>query len=288
MIKKHDSSKSPTQLETPVETQRETQMETRREVKAVMTTLHSTNISASNSAMSSAVSSAMNLTGNSTTMNAEYIDQYDVIQRYLYRALSEAELSAFEIYLLCHPELIADIEQQKVINNVFREELSKDKRWLRQSIASAPALPHSLWRRATPLVACMLFAFYVGVNSQISHQSREVLKLDAVVLQSLRGSQTPYDIRLSALHVAPSLSSVVEVPLHIDVGPQLESNQRYHLRLWQPSTGIVLANVEQLQIAPSGWLDYSVDVSANLRGQFQLEVSKLADRDQQHFQVLFQ
>jgi hypothetical protein len=266
MIKRHDSSKSSID----------------KEIKAVMTTPHSTSISPS----SSAISPAMNLTANSIAMNAEYIGHHDVIQRYLYRTLTDTELSAFEIYLLCHPELIAEIEQQKIINAVFREELGRDKRWL-QSAVSVPSAP-SWWRQAVPLAACMLFAFYVGLNSQLAPQSREVSQLNTVVLQSLRGPQALHDIRLSALQVVPSLSSMVAVPLHIDVGPQLEPNQRYHLQLWQPATGVVLANVDQLQAEATGWLDYKVEVSANLRGQFQLEISAAADRDQQHFQVLFQ
>ncbi len=43
-------------------------------------------------------------------MNQAYIEQFDVIQRYLHGKLTAQELEAFEHYILLHPEILEELE----------------------------------------------------------------------------------------------------------------------------------------------------------------------------------
>lgn len=216
-------------------------------------------------------------------MDADYMDRHDVIQRYIRHALSTAELDAFEVLLLADASLIDQVELQKLINEAFRKELSP------RAVART-AVNWPVWtRRIAALAACLVLSFYVALQSPRMVDSLTAMpSMPELRLENLRGPSVLHDIRLSSLPAQNMLSSMVRVPLEIDVGPQLDDVFRYRVKVWQPSTGQVLVEANTLSATNDGWLNYDMLVAQGLRGQFQVDVSEIGSRDLQTYQLIFQ
>ena len=90
---------------------------------------------------------------SSGNMNADYISQHDIVQRYLKGKLTPEETVEFEEYIVDKPELLEELE----VDSVMVEHLPKLK------TAAQRLRPSSLWMRlfGTPLKASLGTGFAV-------------------------------------------------------------------------------------------------------------------------------
>lgn len=217
-------------------------------------------------------------------MDASYLAEHDVIQRYIRGQLSGDELSAFEILLITDPTLIDEIEMQRVINASFKEQLSI--RGYKPGFYIEHVAP--LLRRGLPLAAGLMVALLVVINTGDREPDAvpEVSSIvgDTIVLQALRSGPVQQTVDLSAL--AAKGATRITLPLHIDVGPQLSADQRYDL---------VLVNVDDkplvqesaLTATADGWLDYKLQLASDARGVHHLQITETSAGEQQNFDLNF-
>lgn len=219
-----------------------------------------------------------------TSMDRAYIDEYDVVQRYIRHTLSETELAQFEVYILSNPSVIAEIEQQRLLNQIFREELPKANR----AAAASQGLLHR-FRHAVPLAACLLLALYVGLNTgnRTNPGPQAVPTLDTVVLQDLRGVAGAVSLSLPA---SGENISQANLPLKIDVGPQLEPLVTYSVSLHagESGDGAPLVQVENQKATADGWLELTVALPAVSPALYQVVVVELPRGDSRTYALSVQ
>ena len=232
------------------------------------------------------VSAMDTLQASTAMMDTAYLAEHDVIQRYIRGQLNADELSTFEILLITNPALIDEIEMQRVINASFREQLST--RGYKPGFYIEHVAP--LLRRGLPLAAGLMVALLVVINTSDSgsslHQDieRSSMMTDTVVLQALRSGPVQQSIDFSALAVKGAVS--ITLPLHIDVGPQLSTEQRYNVVLVN-AEGTALAQATALTASADGWLDYRLELASDVRGFHHLQVTEATSGDQQGFDLNF-
>ncbi|MES2603849.1 MAG: hypothetical protein V4603_02870 [Pseudomonadota bacterium] len=221
------------------------------------------------------------LQASTAMMDTSYLDEHDVIQRYIRHALSDDELAAFEILLISRPELIDEIETQRLINASFKQQLAGTG--YKPGIYAEHINP--LMRKSLPLAAGVIVALLIGLNTPgLSGRDSgpSTVVADTVTLQALRSSAVQQAIDMTAM--TASGVSTVTLPLRIDVGPQLAADQRYALRLVD-TDGAVLVQATALAASADGWLDYRLQVARDMRGVHQLEISEVASGDSQVFEL---
>lgn len=217
-----------------------------------------------------------------TSMDRAYIDEHDVVQRYIRRTLSESELSCFEIYMLANASIVEEIEQQRMLNQIFREELPKATR----ALANSQNMVHRL-RHALPLAACLVLAVYVGVNisGRQALDTAAVATLDTVVLQDLRGTTEAFTVSVPA---SVDRSASVELPLKIDVGPQLEPVVTYSVAVHSSDGKVMLSQLENQRASGDGWLQLTVALPAATPASYQVEVVEFPRGDSRSYSLSLQ
>lgn len=224
------------------------------------------------------------LQASTAMMDTNYLDEHDVIQRYIRRALNDDELAAFEILLISRPELIDEIETQRLINASFKEQLAG--RGYKPGIYAEHIDP--LLRKSLPLAAGIVVALLIGLNTPgfrgKDSATPSNIVTDTVVLQALRSGAAQQTIDMTTL--TASGMTTVTLPVHIDVGPQLSADQRYSLQLVGVD-GKALVQATALAATADGWLDYRLQVAGEVRGIHQLEIREVASGDSQVFELNF-
>jgi hypothetical protein len=211
-------------------------------------------------------------------MNRAYIDEYDVVQRYIRHTLPAQELEQFEVYILSNPSIINEIEQQKVLNQIFREELPKANK------AAAAQGMLQRFRHVIPLAACLVLALYVGIltKDRAAFSAPPAVMLDPLVLQDLRGATTTFGAELPA-DIASHAQ--VSLPLRVDVGPKLEPVVTYSVFVRSGTT--VVSSQENQQASADGWLDLVVMLPAT-PASYQVEVVEFPRGESRRYSLYLQ
>lgn len=218
----------------------------------------------------------------SAFMDRAYIDEYDVVQRYIRRTLSEAELGQFEVYILANASIIDEIEQQKLLNQIFREELPKANK----AAAASQNILHR-FRHVLPLAACLVLALYVGLNTggRSGLDAPAATTLTTLVLQDLRGVSSTFS---AAVPADAGANAQVNLPLKIDVGPQLEDVVSYSVFVRSGDGKSVVAQQENQKAGADGWLELTVALPAATPATYQVEVVEFPRGDSRSYPISLQ
>ena len=132
-------------------------------------------------------------------MDKAYIDEKHVIERYLQGKLAEDELSAFEIYMLDHPEIVDDVEYARGMQDALIG--VKDELYANTPSPTLTQPPSGFWLgRQYALAATVLFAITLtisgllyqrigGLNDEIAELRRPVAVTDEIWLEPVRGGR---------------------------------------------------------------------------------------------------
>ncbi len=218
----------------------------------------------------------LSATSHHIVMDESYLQAHDVIQRFIRHALQPDELQAFEISLIANPALIERIEIQRLVNAAFKQQLTAGK----HSNAFLLQYLSPLLRKVLPVAAVLVLGVFIGLKAFDQPESpaadARVFTANTLMLENFRGSVQENIIELSELTTGTPASSKVLLPLRIDVGPQLVADQRYQLQLiGQDKKSSVLAKADALAATSEGWLEYSLELPADVRGHYQLQISLL-------------
>ncbi|MDT8397117.1 MAG: hypothetical protein RQ899_00675 [Pseudomonadales bacterium] len=191
------------------------------------------------------------------TMNEQYLNEHEVIHRYLVDKLPDDERDAFEVYLLEHPELLDEIEAARHIQNAFKANAGLLKK------SRFPAwLTARSGQGLLAAAACLVVA--VVIVFRLPQQNADLPLQPPVILETLRG-QGDDIIQVSGTPLVQFL---------IDVGPPALSEElSYSLDIVQEADGSTLATAQGLHVDQDGWLLFSLsDQRTPLQGLYRVRV----------------
>ena len=195
-------------------------------------------------------------------MDRQYIDDNNIIDRYLMDQLSADEASAFEMYYFEHPEILEELTIARALRDGLRDEQDR----LRPSTASEPGIGwfEALFQPKLGFAISALLAIAVaGLSFQLARITPDPIytvppvtlsdtRSGAVDRPVLRFSETQESVLLT-LELGPIGYKTVE--LHLS-----DENQR---TIWQDRVpvegpvGVVSLIVATTQLPPAG---YKIDV----------------------------
>lgn len=197
-------------------------------------------------------------------MNQDYIDRFDVITRYHQNRLSDEELAGFEIYILENPGIIAQLEQEKVVREAYKEYGSLLSGDSAIGAAPLPVMSRKVMYSALSAAACMVVAVMLVIMLPSGEQDYALQA--PVMLQTFRGSET-----------RTQLSGAPVVQFQIDMGPAelLDSNDFMAELL--DAQGAALFSVSSLHADSEGWLYFPLQGQQQvLSGVYEVRVYESA------------
>lgn len=222
-------------------------------------------------------------------ISQQYIDDQQLVERYLANQLSEAERAEFEDYFLEHPEVVQQLEIAARIKGGLSGLQHAGE--LPAVLAARPDQPGStlaasggsskhvrsrtLWYVLPMAAALLLGSVLLRWNAV---ESTPLLAASRTSFTDTRGALLPLVDSYEILRVrGDSYDAVLELPatpgvIEVRVAPELDAKS-YRVQLTRAADNELIARLDQLVTASDGSLLMYLSTSALAPGPYRLEIA---------------
>ena len=212
---------------------------------------------------------------NPLQMTRQYIEEHQIVERYLGDQLADAEREAFESYYLAHPEVLQELQAAAGL------ELGLQRLQARGQLQSRPAVG---WRYGLAMAAALLLMVY-GTSVWRGHPE-EAARVAAVQLQQLVDRHgTPlevaatYDIertrnRFDAVVALPRLPQAIQLRVRPEVTPVAAAYQVTFIALDATGARRVVARLAGLRPTADEFIELFVSSKHLNPGTYELELRR--------------
>ena len=212
-------------------------------------------------------------------MDDDYINQNDIVKRYLHNKLTPEETLEFEVYILDKPELLEQLE----LDMVLIETLPKVNVVEKQKREEKSELKPSFWQvlLGTPIkasfatgFACVLFA---ALLFPISEQPSSITgNIEIFYLSDVRGGT--FEQKFEVAQTADTLIFVLEA--------EFAQPEPFEVKLINQETGKQIPLLESYIPSEVGEIYVSIGAQTLPKGKYRFEYYPAAEEDKKLFSTL--
>jgi hypothetical protein len=208
-----------------------------------------------------------------TLISQKYIDDNDLVARYLAESLSDVERQSFEAYYLEHPELVKELDRTAQFKSGLMElkELGELGKLVNQRSLS--------YRSGIAIAASLLVAISVGVFWFYQHRELPILAASAAALgtqfQSIILPRDSYQIQRTR---TSSYDATIKLPskpsaIELRIKPETTSiTARYRITISANDSAIQIAETDNLQPAHDGFVSVYLNASSLSPAIYELKI----------------